>query len=262
MGFFDFLNNVGAIFAEVASLITQLFAVLWNALSAALTFFWDVLVAFAGVVGGLFANVGKFVYRLWAQHLKPFFTTVYNIIDGIHDAIAKLLAPVMRIIARIQAIYYKYIYPYMHAILEIISRLRAALLVFRLMGFKWAAKLDADLAKIQAAVTKVMQDIVGALNGVITLLQAVIDPEMILRRDFFAHSLFGSLAGLKRAVGYGNNRPLTPDEQQRTTDTVNAVYGPGPLTMRNADGTYTDAPGFAPIDAETSRQFHAAGLLP
>jgi hypothetical protein len=255
MGWSDFLGGVGAVFGQLAQIFNALFVALYNVLAAALNFVWNTLVAVFNFVVQMFQKIAKVLTGLWTNHLKPFFTTAINIIEGMFSALQQLAKIIQKVIQRIRDFYNTWIGPALTDFLDFISRLRAALVVFRILGFNWAKKLDADLAGIQASVTKVIQDIVGSLNDAISILQVMVDPKMIIREDFFRHTLFSSLLGLKRAVAYGSDRPVTPAEQTNITQTQDAVWGAAPLQTRSADGSTSYAPGFAPIVAEMDRQF-------
>jgi len=260
MGWFDFLGRVGAVFSQVASAFSSLFIILFNELAAALQFLWDSLVAFAKFLGDLFRKVGGLFDTLWKKVVEPFIERMVRIIGDVVNAVQVIVKHIQAIVDKIRNIYYQYFDPWFIRALDLLSRLRAAILVFRLLGFNWAKKLDADLQKIQGVITQSIHDVVGTLNDVTSLLQVMVDPLLIIRKDFFAHTLFSSLSGLKRAVAYGNSRPLTPDEQNHVTSYHDAVFGPNGPARVQPDGTLLTAPAFAEVGARLNAEYAKEGL--
>jgi hypothetical protein len=260
MGFFDFLGGVGAILGQIASSLSYLFAFLWNALVAVFQFLWDTLVAEHAFNNSMFGQTGKLFEDIYKRYLKVAVLGIIARIKRLYDHIRGIVEKIKEIVEKWQGLFYKYFWRWFILALEILATIRAVLLLFRLMGFNWAKKLDADLAKIQAFITTVLQDIVGGLNDAISILQVAIDPEMIIRRDFFAHTLFGSLAAVKRAVGYGNNRPLTPDEQKRADNFHDAVFGANGPARVQPDGTLLTAPAFAEVGERLNAEYAKEGL--
>jgi hypothetical protein len=158
---------------------------------------------------------------------------LYNTTRSILDFLGKLL----KIIAQVQAWYIKYIYRYVKMVEDIISRIRVVLSLFRLLGIKWAAKLDADLARIQGYLTTALQAIVGTLNTVSTWLTLITDPAGIIRKDFFTGTLFSSLGAVKRAANFGQDRALSASEAQATDEDMSLAKGGQAVLTQNADGS-------------------------
>jgi len=171
-------------------------------------------------------------------HLKAVLQDLQNLFHAIHD----LFAPILKFIAQVQAWYIKYIYRYVKMVEDIISRVRVVLSLFRLLGVKWAAKLDADLARIQGYLTTALQAIVGTLNTVSTWLTLITDPAGIIRKDFFTGTLFSSLGSVKRAANFGHDRTLTASEAQATDEDVSLAKGGRAVLTQNADGSVTLSP--------------------
>jgi hypothetical protein len=112
-----------------------------------------------------------------------------------------------------------------------------------LLGAQWAAKLDADIARIQGYITQFMQAIVGTLNQASTWLNFAVDPLGIMRRDFFNNTLMTSAAGLERALNIGKDRGLTASETANTDGDRAMLKGGAAVLTRNSDGsvTFSDA---------------------
>jgi hypothetical protein len=260
MGFFDFLFGVGAILGQIASFISYLFALLWNALVAVFQFLWNVLVGEHNFNNSMFGRTGQLFKDIYKKYLTVAVLGIIAKIKRLYDHLKNIVETIKNIIEAWHDIFEKYFYPWFRLALDILSRIRTALLLFSLMGFAWAKKLDADLAKLQAFITTILQDIVSGLNSVRDVLDIAIDPTMVLRRDFFAHTLFSSLAGLRRAVSFGADRPLTPDEQHRLDQDKDAVLNSRGPVYAAENGTATLHPAFAVIDARLTQKYASEGL--
>jgi hypothetical protein len=111
------------------------------------------------------------------------------------------------------------------------------------LGAQWAAKLDADIQRIQGYITGVMQGIIGTLNQASTWLNFALDPTGIIRKDFFSNTLMNSVGQLNRAVNFGRDRGLTASESANTDGDRSMLKGGAAILTRNSDGsvTYSDA---------------------
>jgi hypothetical protein len=213
-----------------------------------------------GWVGGLLSAIGSFfkhVYEWIVRHIIAQIiaklTVVWNILNGI-------LYPVVKFLRRLRAWYFKHIFPIQHAILEVISRVRVVLALLRLLGVKWAAKLDADLKKIAGYVTLSIQDVVATLNTIQSYLSLMLDPTMVLRKDFFAGTLFSSLGALKRATGYGSNTPLSASDAQNEANDKGLLNPATPFALTDASGKLQTTPAFDSIGGNFANAARDVGL--
>jgi hypothetical protein len=171
--------------------------------------------------------------------LRQILQDLRNMFKALHD----LFAPILKFLDSVRAFYYKYIFKWIVMVQDLLSRIRVILTLFRLLGSKWAAKLDADMARIQGYITQATSLFVSTLNQAITWLNIMVDPAGILRRDFFTGTLFSSLTAVKNAALFGNDRMLTASEMQHEVDDKALLTSPTGILTRNADGsvTYSDA---------------------
>lgn len=164
-------------------------------------------------------------------------------IQAMFAALKNLFGPLLRLIQRLRGYFYKYIYPWIKLVQNILSAIRVILSAFKALGAQWAAKLDADIAKIQGYLTQVLQGIVSTLNQASTWLNFALDPSGIVRASFFNNTLFNTLPGLSRAVSFGKDRGLTASESANSDSDRAMLKGGAAVLTRNADGsvTYSDA---------------------
>ncbi len=193
-----------------------------------------------GAIGRMFSHIWQWLMKHIIRHIIAVLTAAYEILDNI----VQIFAGILR---KIRDWYFRHVFPIQKAILEVIARLRVALSLLRLLGVKWAAKLDADLQKIQSWVTTSIQDVTTTLNTLSSYADLIIDPRMVLRGDFFAASMFSSLGALKRAVAYGGNAPLSATDAQAEQDDTGLLNPGTPIIMQDSSGNLTYSPGFDTI---------------
>jgi hypothetical protein len=172
-------------------------------------------------------------------HLLQALRDIQKLFHDLHD----LFKPILDFIDKLRGWYYKYIYPWVKLVENILSFVRVVLSAFRLLGAKWAAKLDADIAKIQGWISQFNQGVVGTLNSVSTWINFALDPFGIIRKDFFSATTFSQLGTVRRAVGFGGDRYLTASEAANTQGDRAMLGGGAAVLTRNTDGsvTYSDA---------------------
>jgi hypothetical protein len=166
-------------------------------------------------------------------HLLQLIKDVQTMFHALHA----LFKPIFDALQWLHDHFYKYVYPWIIKVQDLLSRIRVILSAFRILGFKWAAKLDADIARIQGYLTTALQDIVKTLNTVTTWINLAVDPAGVLRGSFFTGTLFSSLGSVKSAVNFGQDRPLFASEQQATDEDKAMMHGGAAILTRNADGS-------------------------
>lgn len=248
-GGFDLDPGLGVLEGLIGSLI------------AALTYLWNVLVAIAQYLYSLLLVIAQAVVQFLeaAERLMVhLFETLYtDIIKPLIDELVKLeqwvnkvLSPVLKIIRRIQAWYNKYILPYQKLALQIISKVRQFLAIFRVFGVKWAQKLDADLAKIQTYITASIVDVIATLNTLTSWIQLVTDPTQILRKAFWQNTAFTGVGEIFKATHLGTMKPVSAADKAQGQANLNLMNPATPPVTQNADGTVTFSPAMADIKAK------------
>jgi hypothetical protein len=142
---------------------------------------------------------------------------------------------------------------------NVLSVIRVILSAFRLLGAKWAAKLDADIQKIQGYITSALQGIVGTLNQVSTWLNFALDPLGIVRRDFFNRSMFSNLLQTRNAINFGKDRFLTASEAQATQDRGAYRAGGAAVLTPNPDGSVTYSSASQDLNTRIDQAWNSFG---
>jgi hypothetical protein len=94
-----------------------------------------------------------------------------------------------------------------------IQTIRRFLSILRLLHIPFATQLDAALADVQNRIKQQIAFVRQIFNEIINTLAIVLDPTLLVTRNVLGGSLLRNLGAVKRIVGYGSNRALTPNEQ-------------------------------------------------
>lgn len=243
MDFGSIIDWVWSVIQQVIDFVTSIIGDLINALNAVFGAIWNFLGNLVQALVDIFQKVAAFFAHLWQDYIKPAIDGLVNLYKSIVAWLKHILTPILNIIQRIRNFYYQYIYKWVQLAQQILSIVRAFLAALRILGVKWAAKLDAELAKIQGFITQWTSTFVATLNQATTWLNFIADPLGIVRRDVFKNSLFGSLLQTRNAVRAGSDRALYASEASNTQGDRAMVQGGASVLTRNADGSvnYSDA---------------------
>lgn len=216
-----------------AGVISSIVAVI-NAIIAALVFLFNLLVAVLNFLWGALVAIANFLVSAVKLLVRGFIHVISDIVHGrfLHlfqdylDLKAKIKAwldPVLKILQRVRALFRQYVLAPLLRTINMIQKLRQFLAVFRLLGFKWATRLDNYLVKIEQKFIRNTLTIQGWINFAISILNLVIDPTLIFRKNVLLASLLSFVGALKRIVLFGANRPPTAAENQMMGQDVGAL---------------------------------------
>lgn len=251
-GGFDPTGFFGGVTQFLEGILASILAALeyiWVVLVNVVEYLWAVIVFIGNFLFNLFGILGGFVKRVISDIIHGNFRDLVQAFWDLQENLRILFAPILAVIQWLRASYFQYVYPWVLRVQELLSELRGFLVVFKLLGFKWASKLDQDIQAIQATITRIQQDIIKTLNTMTSLIQLFVDPAGIFRRDFLAGTLFSSLAAVKRAVAWGAGRALTTKEQASQDGDKNLFAGGANVATRNADGSVTYSAAMQIINA-------------
>jgi phage-related protein len=164
-------------------------------------------------------------------------------IQGLFHTLQQIFKPILDAINWLRKQYYLYVYKWVKLAQNILSVVRVFLSALKTLGVQWAAKLDADIARIQGFITKWTTLVVSTLNQLSTWLGIALDPIGIIRTGFMRDSIFNSVASISRALNVGKNRYLTASEAANTQGDRAMMGGGAAILTRNQDGSvnYSDA---------------------
>jgi hypothetical protein len=253
------LSNAPAV-SDLARAVDNVEGNSWTNMLSFARWGWDTVSDIWRVLKGIGEAIGLALYHVFVDYLLPLIKKIIAAIKWLHQHISDILKPVIKWIKRIRDWYLKHIFPWQKLALQIISGIRQFLELLRLMDVKWAAKLDAELQKIQGYITESITAILGPLNSALSILGMAVDPSLFFRQDMFGRTLWNSLGDVKKAAGYGSARPVSATEQQQEKDMHDAVYGTAPLSTADPAGNVVYDPALKVVDDSLTKQMQAQGI--
>lgn len=241
----DILGLLGwaasAISGQVAAIVTWVtggFGVLFGDIALTDSFLEGAISAIWGVFSGLWGWLNQ-IYQWINSHIIQ---QLRDLIKNIHDRLAKIFGPLLAQIRKMIALYRQLWLQYMKPIFDLMQRIRKFLVLFRLLGFKWAIKLDAKITQMETALELAFFGVLQNLNTLANWINYIIDP-------FGIFQPFPLLGGVAQAIG--------------------AIIGLGVKTMQGPGATarpgqYTTAAGYYDATATHTRTETrlTAGVLP
>jgi hypothetical protein len=195
-----------------------------------------------GVLGGIVRDVQRIADAISKILQKGEIQKIWNWLKRIWEKLKrwaeKLKKNLENLKNRINDYYNTYIKPFM----DLLQRIRKVLFVFRLLGFKWAKKLDQDIAKLEADINKQFLEIEGVLNTAVDWITFVTDPLGVFNPILYTLSAIQSIGDLFNALWLAQ--------------TVGSVSGPT-IDQQAAAAKYTHNVTITQI-----RETAASGLLP
>ena len=167
----DLANYLLSVIQWVFNTLIQIAAIIWDALLKVFEFAWGFLKSAAG----LFRS-------LWDNFVKRIFSAVLRALVKAHQWLETKLDPILKFLRRVRAIYDRWYRLYIQPVMNMIQRIRRVLAILRFLHIKWAAQLDAQLAKIEGKIAQVVLTIRGILNSMIDVVSTLADPLMLIRR--------------------------------------------------------------------------------
>lgn len=212
-GFGDSGTNDPGFLAGLISFIVSAVSYIWAVLVAVANYIFAVLQFVWNFLLVLFKDIANAFKWIWENVIKSALTKLVNVFQRVRDWLQRTFAPILHWLKVARQIFDKYFNLYIKPILNLIHHIRQFLVIFRILGFKWAARLDADLALVEQKITKVYTTLRGYLNQVISWINIIADPSGILRRNPLFGAIIRSAKELQNVLDTTTTRPLTGSEQ-------------------------------------------------
>lgn len=221
---FDFFGP-GTFFGDVLAFIQ-------GEIVAALAFLFNLIVA----VANFLISIAEFIFRffltlmrdiknafkwLWTNIVKVGLTKLVKVFVRVQTWLAHYVNKVVAFLTRLRKWYDTYFNKFVRPTLNAIRHMRQVLQIFRQLGFKWAARLDARLAQAENRIVSVYEFLRIHLNQVISFLQIIADPFGILRRNPLLAGVIRDAPEIKNAI----DRATAHTETQKELDTSNRANG-------------------------------------
>ena len=198
--------------------------------------------SFGAAIWQVFSGLWGWLQSVWQWINTHIIQQLRNLIKSIHDKLEKIFGPLLKQIRAEIALYRQLWLQYVKPIFDLLQRIRRFLVLFRLLGFKWAQQLDARITKIESAIESAFFGVLQNLNQLANWINYIIDPFGIFQPIPLLGGIWQSIGAI---MGLGTQ----------------AMTDPG-FTTR--PGQYSTPAGFFDATAVSTRftQRAQAGLLP
>ena len=200
-------------FANILAFLEQVIVFIWNTLVYVANVLWAVIQAVGQFLLKMLSTIGRAFTWLWDNVVKKVLTRVVGVIRTVRDWLSRVFGPLLKYLKLLRAWLDKIFRLYIQPVLNLIHHLRQVLTLFRILGFKWAKRLDARLAQIERRIFEAYNLVRKELNRVASILELALDPFIILRRNPLFAAIIRNLHDLRNVLDLGRQRPLTTGEQ-------------------------------------------------
>lgn len=210
-------EGLGDPISGIINFITGLFGsdqvYIWKAIDGGMRYPFTSMAGIEGFLSKTLDSIKSVFKTLWDNIVKAVLVKLIAAYAKLRELIHRIFDPVIRIIKRIREIYDSYFNKFVKPMLKVIRQMRQILTIFRLLGFKWAKRLDADLALIEQKIAEAYTTLRKYLNLAVTWIDLIVDPLGILRRNPLFASIIRSAPELQNVLNGVTQRPLTPQEE-------------------------------------------------
>lgn len=153
-------------------------------------------------------GISKELDRLWRQVILIALKRLWSLYQKLRTWADRL----RRWLDRFHRLQRQYQIQALRRIINLIQRARQILVIFRILHFKFAAKLDAWLTHVESLITSHVYRLEAKTNEIITWIDLWFDPKGLMRVLTLAQSLYRYIRGLRGVLGIPEARSLTSDE--------------------------------------------------
>lgn len=217
-----FSGVIDSIIGMINAIISAL-VFLFNLLVAVLQFLYAALVAIANALVSAIKVIARGFVHVLSDIVHGRFLHLFQDYLDLKKKLTDWLAPVLRILQRIKKIFDQFVLAPLLRFINLIQNIRKFLVIFRILGFKWAKKLDATLASWEQRVVRNVLVLQAWINFAIDAVSLIMDPSLIMRKNFLLASLLSFLGAVKRVVFFGANRTPSTDETKQAQQDKHAL---------------------------------------
>lgn len=155
--------------------------------------------AFGGVtqtLGSIFGSLWSWLTSLWKWLHDTIIVKLRDLIQRIHDRLKEIFGPLLDQVRAIIAEYRRLWLQYVKPIYDFLQRIRSALVIFRLLGFKWAQRLDARIVALETAISSAFLATLKNLNTLADWLNYLIDPFGLFQPSIWLGSIARSIGAI------------------------------------------------------------------
>jgi hypothetical protein len=165
---------------------------------------FQVLYQVIEAVAGFFVTVAKavagFFDRLWNGFFKGIFSKVWNALKAAQSWLEAKLRPLINFLTKLRKLLEVYYRTYIRPMLLLIQHIRQYLQILTALHIGFAQKLDAWLAQVQNKINQSFATIIGTINTLTDIANALMDPLYLLRKPALLLSIRRKIPALIRVL--------------------------------------------------------------
>ena len=211
--FGDLFAELEAFLGSILEFLLQVVVFIWNTLVYVAQYIFSALQFIANFFYQLALDIKKAFQWIWENIVKVGLVKALQLFQTVRAWLQKVFGPILHWLKLARQWYDWAFNRFIKPVLILIQRIRQFLQIFRLLGFKWAARLDARLAQIENKIIQAYELIRQNLNRLTSWVQLIVDPTFLLRRNPLFGALIRSVPELRNLLLASVSRPLTPEEQ-------------------------------------------------
>lgn len=166
----------------------------------------QLIVSVARAIGKALVFLGSLLFNL----VRPLINLLGKILEKLADIYFKYLKPIINAIQKIRARILKIYDHYLRPVLLIFQKVHQVLTILKLFHLKFAAKLDAELMKLEQKLTLPMYQLLHYLNLVGNMLNLVFDATLVMRRAVTLNALDQTKGSWTRMWWNAQSVPVDP----------------------------------------------------
>jgi hypothetical protein len=172
---------------------------------------------------GLWSSLWTWLTGLWDWLNRTIIQRLKDLIQRIHDKLKEIFGPLLDYLKRLRDRYRELWLQYVKPIYDFLQRLRRVLVLFRLLGFKWAQRLDARIVALETALTNSFLAVWSNLNMLANWINYILDPFGLFQPSVWLRSIQASIGAI---IGLGTQKMTDPG------------FTTNPLQYSTAEGYY------------------------
>ncbi len=205
------------ILSAIASIFTGGMAALTknaiNQLRDAISWVADNLSRVAGRIARWVDSAMRGLAYVWRNIIRPVLLHIQQIFDRVRRLIDRVLKPYLDFMERIRRQILMIYNLYFRPIIQLIESLRKMLAILRLAHIKFADKLDAQLARLEAKISWPVQEALRRTSVTGRWINVLLTAKMLLQQPILVNSLVAYDGAWINHFYNAQSKPLTPAEK-------------------------------------------------
>lgn len=201
-------SSIGSQLSTLAEWAQTAIATLWNNLNGV----WSAILDLASWVYNLLGEVWAWIQNLWDWLKNHIIGPLIAWLRQWHARLVAFLKPLIDCINKLRKLYAWYWQNILKPVIDKIQRLRQFLVIFRLLGFKWAQQLDSYLVKMEQTIQRNLLAVGANLNILSQWVNFILDPLGNLQPSLLVGSVFKSIGAIWGIIWDKQNVPLVASD--------------------------------------------------